>query len=299
MSYKLHTDPGNFRAFKALIAAEYVGVSLEVLAPSASSPSKLPALELPSGEFITGSNTIARFVSRLRSDLYSSLNGNGLIQSAQIDSWLELSSHEIELPATIWFYPVLGYIPSNAAAIAQSKKDLAAVLGVLEAHLSDKTFLVGDAITLADIAIVSALVYPFKFVADKAFRAPFPNVLRWFDTLVHQPQFEAVIGTVVLAEKELTVSGSAATVVPAGNKQAASKKDDKPKEKKPKEEKPKVEKVKVEKPKEEKPKEEKKPKKKNDDDDDEPEPDYVEPKKEEHPFKLLDKSNPTPFVMVV
>lgn len=36
--------------------------------------------------------------------------------------------------------------------------------------------------------------------------------------------------------------------------------------------------------------------KKDDDEDDEPEPDYVE-KKAEHPFKLLDKAQPSPFVM--
>jgi len=31
-------------------------------------------------------------------------------------------------------------------------------------------------------------------VLDPEFRKPFQNVNRWFTTLVHQPQFEAVIG---------------------------------------------------------------------------------------------------------
>ena len=146
--------------------------------------------------------------------------------------------------------------------------------------------MVGHKISLADITVVSALVYPFKFVADPSYRAPFPNVMRWFTTCVNQPSFEAVIGTVVLAEKELTPNG----VAPTANKAApAAAKAEKPKADKPKADKPKEE---------AKPKEEPKPKaaaKK--DDDDEPEPDFVPEKKADHPFKILDKSNPTPFVM--
>jgi elongation factor 1-gamma len=65
-------------------------------------------------------------------------------------------------------------------------------------------------------------------------------VLRWFNTCVNQPQFEAVIGTVVLAEKELTPSGApAVAAAPAAGKK--EKKEKAPKEQKPKEEKkPKV-----------------------------------------------------------
>jgi len=51
------------------------------------------------------------------------------------------------------------------------------------------------------------------------------------------------------------------------------------------------------KPKEEKPKEEKKKPKKAESDDDEPEPDVVPEKKAEHPFKILDRTNPSPFSM--
>ena len=175
-------------------------------------------------------------------------------------------------------------MPYNAAATEKAKSDLAKALAILDAHLLDKTYLVGHKITLADITIVSALVYPFKFVADASFRAPFPNVVRWFTTCVNQPSFEAVIGSVVLADKELTPAGVTAT---SSSKPAV--------EKAVKAEKPKQE----NKPKEEKPKEAPKPKAaaKKDDDDDEPEPDFVPEKKADHPFKILDKTNPSPFVM--
>jgi len=208
----------------------------------------------------------------------------------------------------MWFYPVLGYMPYNAAATGKAKQDLSRALAVLDAHLLDKTYLVGNKVTLADIVVVSALVYPFKFVCDPAFRAPYVNVIRWFETCVNQPAFENVIGKVVLAETELTASGVAALpnpTAPAAAAPAAGKKagDSKPKEDKPKAEKapkaPKEDKPKAEKapkaPKEEKPKPAPKPKEEPEEEEDEP----LVPveKKADHPFKIMDTEAKSPFVM--
>lgn len=292
MSFTLYTDAGNFRAFKVLIAAEYAGVPVEVpefkLGTDNTTPEflkkspmgRVPVLQTATGS-IFESNAIARFVAGLRPDL--GLLGANYLESAQVDSWVAFSTNELELPASLWYYPVLGTIPAVPAVTGKAKADLANALKVLNNYLADKTYLVGHKITLADITVASTLVYPFKFVADAGYRAAFPNVMRWFNTLVNQPAFEAVIGNVVLAEKEQTSAAVAAA--PADKKEK--------KEKAPKAEKPKTE----EKPKEEKKKEEKKKAKKDDDDEDAPEPDFVEEKKAEHPFKLLDKSNPSPFVM--
>jgi len=304
MSLTLLTDGGNFRAFKALIAAEYNGIQVTV--PDfklgqdnktedflTKSPlGKVPVLVTSSGS-ITESNAISRYIARLRAD--SELFGSSFFEHGQVDSWIDFSSHDLELPVSLWIYPVLGYVAFNPAVAAQAKADVARALNVLENHLADKTYLVGHKITLADITVVSALVYPFKFVADGAFRAAFPNVVRWFTTCVNQPQFENVIGNVVLCEAELTPNGAAPVAFappapPAENKKkGGDKKDQKPKE--PKEKKPKE-------PKEQKPKEpkaEKKPKEK------EPEPEEEEEekpvKKEDHAFKIMDKEHPTTFVM--
>eukprot|EP01035_Chromulina_nebulosa_P020207 gene20207-26231_t len=230
---------------------------------------RVPILETSQG-VITESNAIARYIARLRPDV--GLYGKTFYDSAVIDSWIDYNSHDIELPATLLLYPILGYT----------------------AYSEDKTYLVGESISLADITIATTLIYPLKFVLDGEFRKPFVNVIRWFDTLVNQPEFIAVVGTVVYAEVELKAPGvqSTNTSKPA---QVQSKEPKEKKEKKAKE--PKAEKPKVEKPKDEKPKEEKASKKKaKDDDDDEPEPDYQE-KKAEHPFKLLDKTSPSTFVM--
>lgn len=230
------------------------------------------------------SNAIARYVARLRRD--TNLYGANFFESAQVDSWIDFCSHEIELAATMWFYPVLGYMPYSENATGKAKETLANALNVLENHLADKTYLVGEQITLADITVVSALLYPFKFVADASFRAPFVNVQRWFETCVHQPQFEAVIGQVVLCETELTAGGAAALPNPAAGAAPAGGK----KEKKEKADKPKKEKA-------EKPKKEKAaapaPAPAPAGNDEEEEDLVPKEKKEKHPLQVLDETAPS------
>lgn len=270
MAYKLHSEEGNFRSFKALIAAEYCGVNVEVVvatAPPKDAPfKKLPVLEVvDSSSKICNSNAIARFIGKLNAG--SELLGATVLDSAKVDQWMSFCETDIELPATLWFYPVLGFIPHNPAIVGKARGDLSKALAVLNNHLADKTYMVGDKITLADIAIVSALVYPFKFVCDPKYRDGYKHVMRWFNTCVNQPNFSSVIGSVTLATKENTPSGVAAPPSKEEKKKKA--------------------------PKETKPKEKKEEKKKEEPKDEEPAP----AKKAEHPFKIMDREKPTPFVM--
>lgn len=67
----------------------------------------------------------------------------------QVDSWIDFCAHEIELPATIWCYPVIGYMPYNDAAVSKAKEDLKNALGALEKALLEMTYLVRNSV-LAD-----------------------------------------------------------------------------------------------------------------------------------------------------
>jgi len=210
MTYTLYTSAGNFRAFKALIAAEYSGVSVDTSTDlsqilSQSPVGKAPVLSTPRGN-VFESNAIARHIARVgRGD--AGLTGSDMYEAAAIDGWMEFAANELELPACVWWYPVAGYMPFNAKAHEKAKADLALVLGKLECHLTTKTYLVGEQITLADIAVASALVYPMKLVCDKTWLKPFTNVTRWFNTCVNQPQFTAVIGEVKMCKEETCAPG--------------------------------------------------------------------------------------------
>lgn len=278
---KLYTPPGNFRAFKILIAAEFNDVDISIpdfkeFKPEMSPTGRLPILETGSGVLFE-SNAIARYIARIRSD--TGLMGATFFDSAAVDSWIDFCSNELELPATLWFYPVVGYLPPNEATSSKAKADFTTALGKIEAHLDDKTYLVGHGITLADISVVCTLLYPMKFLCAPDYLKSFPNVVRWFTTCVNKPQMKRVLGEVVLAKEELS-SASISTATTGVKKDKKGKKE-KGGDKGEKKDKPKAEKK--EKPKESAPA---------------PAPVEEPPKKkEEHPLKIMDKESPSPFIM--
>jgi elongation factor 1-gamma len=245
MALKLYTFAGDFRGLKALIAGQYNGVEIERPAFEmgkdnktaeflAMSPmGKVPVLETPKGA-IFESNAIARYVARIRAD--TELTGASFFQKAQVDSWVDFCSLELELPSTLLIYPILGYMEHNAAMYNKAKGDLHKALAVLDAHLTDNTFLVGNSVTLADIVCVTALFYPFKMVLDTEVQAKFSAVTRWFVTCVNQPQFASVLGDVPLCRTAMAPAGAAA----GGKGKKGGKKEAKKADKKAKKEKKKA-----------------------------------------------------------
>jgi len=93
-----------------------------------------------------------------------------------------------------WFRPLNGSLPYNKAAVESAKAFTIKQLSILEAYLADRTFLVGERITIADIFVASMLTRGFELVLDAEVRAAIPNVLRHFNTIVHQEHFAAVLG---------------------------------------------------------------------------------------------------------
>lgn len=265
-TYTLYVPEASFRAFAILIAAEYNGVTINVntdLTNASKSPvRKLPILELMDGTCIFSSQSATRYVASIRHD--TGLMGKSVGDAACIDAWMDWCTADVELPSCLWFYPVAGYMPFNQTAYDKAKVDLGNALSVLDAHLLHRTYLVGEQITIADIAIVSTLLYPFKLVTDKNYLKNYTNVTRWFTTCVNQPEFIAVIGTVVMCKKELLAEGQApAAKAPSAAAPKAAKKEKAPKE---------------------------------DDADLADEPAVVE-KKAEHPYKIMDREKPSPFSM--
>jgi elongation factor 1-gamma len=122
-TYTLYVPEASFRAFAILIAAEYNGVTINVntdISNASKSPvRKLPILELNDGETcIFSSQASTRYVASIRHDI--GLMGQSASDAAVIDAWMDWCTADIELPACVWFYPVAGYMPFNAAAYVLS-----------------------------------------------------------------------------------------------------------------------------------------------------------------------------------
>lgn len=116
---------------------------------------------------------------------------------------------------------------TNKNAQDKAKDELKVALKMLDNTLLHSTFLVGERVTLADITVMCNLLLAFRFVFDPQYRQTIPNIVRWFNTLINQPNVKAVIGAVKLCEKVGAPNASSA----APKKENKKKEDKKPAEK--------------------------------------------------------------------
>ncbi|XP_060553025.1 elongation factor 1-gamma-like [Ruditapes philippinarum] len=274
-SGKLFTYPGNFRAFKALIAAEYSGAKVSVDTSfkfgdtnkssaflSKFPLGKVPAFEASNGDCIFESNAIAHYVGN------DQLLGKTQADAARIQQWINFGDNEILPASCTWVFPCLGITQFNKQDTEKAKEQIQKALSVLNSHLKTRTYLVGERITQADIAVACDLLLAYQYVLDPSVRGSYVNVNRWFTTLINQPNFKKVIGDFKLCDKMATFDAKKYSELHGLDKK---KKDEKPA--KQKKEQPKQQ-----------PKQEKK---KEPEDDDEP----PKPKEDKDPWATVPKTS--------
>lgn len=200
MAGTLYTYPENFRAYKALIAAQFSGAEVTVASDFVFGQTnkseaflkkfplgKVPAFETADGKFLTESNAIAYYVSN------EQLRGKTDLEKAEVLSFLSLADNEL-LPAVHgWVFAYMGIIQFQKNNVERAKQDLKATLTALNSRLVNQTFLVGERLTLADIVVFATLLSAYEKVLDPSFRAPFGSLTRWFNTVLNQPQVKAVV----------------------------------------------------------------------------------------------------------
>lgn len=171
-------------AQKILIAAKAAGVELKLEAPK--SKSGVPEL-IKGDQVIRYTNAILRFVGRIYEggDIY----GSNFMETAQVDSWLDWTEMEL--------------------GTAKPPR-MTEALEVLERHLANRVFLVGQRFTLADASLSCSLSHFHREgVAPKLERA----TARWLGTCTAQDAFVSVVGAV-------SVVSSSSKGAPAGAKPA-------------------------------------------------------------------------------
>jgi len=244
VSGTLYTYPGNFRAEKVLAVAKLSNADVKVddkfvFGETNKSDAflkkfplgKVPAFEGSDGTCLFESDAIAYYVAnkQLR-------GGDSCLAQAQVAQFVSFAQNEVLPAACTWVFPTMGIMQFNKTSTEHAKEDVKKAMEALDKVLLTKTFLVGERITLADVSVAYALKMLFENVLDAAFRKPFGNVVRWYTTVMNQPQVVAVSGQPKLAEKmaqfdakkyaEMSGKGDSA------KKESAKK--DKPKKEQPK-----------------------------------------------------------------
>lgn len=199
----LYTFPGNFRAYKAQIAAQYSGAQLTVAGDKQFQMNetnqtegylkkfptgKVPAYENDAGVCLFETNAIAHFLSN------EQLRGKTVAEQSQVLQWIEYGEREINPTSATLVYPCMGIMQFNKQNHERAKTELSNILKLLNNYLRTRTYLVGERITLADIAVACDLLLLFQWIVEPSLREPYPNATRWFLTLINQKEFQAVLG---------------------------------------------------------------------------------------------------------
>uniref|UniRef100_A0A8C8G9G2 valine--tRNA ligase n=1 Tax=Oncorhynchus tshawytscha TaxID=74940 RepID=A0A8C8G9G2_ONCTS len=210
--------PDDFRSLMALVAAEFCPSRLCTLIedpPASLALCSRPSLVLGSGggEVLSGASAVAWYLASQGKRI-----GSNAKQESQVWQWLSFADNELIPVSCAVVFPLLGVMGVDKKLQQSSHAEMMRVLNVLDKNLEPRTFLVGDSLTLADIAVATAALLPFKYALEPSNRKALTNVTRWFLTCVNQPQFVKVLGQISLCEKMVPVTPKLSVApVPAAN----------------------------------------------------------------------------------
>jgi len=133
----------------------------------------------------------------------SGLNGKTPFQEAQVDEWIAFSQ------TSVWpnMFPVIkaafGHVTVPQAEFNDAVKTLKAEAKKLDTHLKNKSYLVGDSVSTADIVVACSLILAYQSVFDAGVRKAMPNVSAWFARCVGLPYFVGRLGYIKMTDKAM------------------------------------------------------------------------------------------------
>ncbi len=150
---------------------------------------KIPLLEIAPDKFLAESNAILYYLSQgteyFPQDSY---------KQAQVMQWLffEQYTHEPNIATARYWISILKQPEKYAEQLKHKQRLGNSALSVMEKHLSDRNFMVGDSHTIADIGL-----YAYTHVADEGGfdLNKYPNIQNWFKRIEAQPKHILITNT--------------------------------------------------------------------------------------------------------
>ncbi|KAJ2357736.1 Elongation factor 1-gamma, partial [Coemansia sp. RSA 2618] len=188
----------NFRNYKTRIAAKYAGVDIATTAKfdnavDAKTPEylakfplgKSPTYEGADGFRLFDSSAIAYYVASKGTN--AALLGQTPEETGEIMQYILFAESDFTPAALGVIAPLLGFKPLIKPAFQEAEQQYARFLSALNDILADKTFLVGERVTIADIIVACDLIMTYKKYLTAEDRKQYRNVTRYFTTMVGQP----------------------------------------------------------------------------------------------------------------
>jgi len=203
----LYSYPNNPRAQLIQIAAQYGGSDVKlcpkfefgVTNKSADFTAKFPFGQVPAFESSAGclndTMAIASFVGG------SDLRGNDEFTRATITQYMNMAETQLFPAACQVLYPCWGLMPNNKNVVNKGHANIKSFMTVLDKHLLDRTYLVGESVTLADLTLAVYMRDLYNMMFDEAARNQYVNVTRWFTTIINQDEVLRILGETSLCVK--------------------------------------------------------------------------------------------------
>ncbi len=149
----------------------------------------VPTIE-EDGFVLWESNAIVRYLTAKHSA--GNLWPEDLNIRAEADKWMDWQA------TTFWptfrplFWNLVRTPPDqrDVDAMEDSRLKTAEVLGYLDAHLKNRSHIVGDTLTMGDIPMGCAI---WRWIGLPIERTELPNLQRWFDNLSARPAYQKVV----------------------------------------------------------------------------------------------------------
>ncbi|CAJ2513171.1 Uu.00g012900.m01.CDS01 [Anthostomella pinea] len=212
---KIHSYPGNFRVDRAQLVAALNGLEVPLvedfkMGESNKTPEflskfplgKVPAFEGADGVCIAETVAICTYIARSGPKAAQLLGSDDPKVEAKILEWTCFADNElvphILAPALMLIFKIY---PFDQQKYDTSIAALSRALKRLEVGLQGgRKFLVGDAITMADVMVMAPLFWGLKYFVDAAMRKDFPNVVAYMQGVAKIDEVKKAFGELEMCE---------------------------------------------------------------------------------------------------
>ncbi|NES93599.1 MAG: glutathione S-transferase family protein [Okeania sp. SIO2B9] len=148
---------------------------------------KIPVLEIEPGKYLSESNAVLFYLSEGTKFLPTNK-----WEKAQVMQWLffEQYSHEPYIATSRYWISILGKAEEYQAEIKQKQVGGYAALNVMEKHLENYQFFVGEQYSIADICL-----FAYTHVAHEGGfdLNQFPAIQNWIEIVKNQPLYRSIL----------------------------------------------------------------------------------------------------------
>ena len=160
----------------------------------------LPYLETEKGN-ISQSAAIKNYIC---TKYCPELLGQNLFEKAKVDQWVEFANCEIARSAQALIYPIFGWNKYEKEKADKENGNIKNYLKILNSLLEKNKYILGEKITLADIALFRHLRFFMMFHFPEGMRKSlFPKLTSWFQEIMNTPEAIKAYGRTILCKNPL------------------------------------------------------------------------------------------------